>query len=242
MAVQKEFCLRLRQQGKGKLPDNVSENRMALYQALNFHSINSIIKECFPVVRSIITDEQWRRHMTRFLAHQNESTPYFNQLPKAFLDFFKTQSQYFEYAFLYELAHYEWLELYIELIDKSIETRLVVCDEQLFDSALQLSPCAFLAHYHYEVDKLGASYLSDKKTPLTVVVYRDANHKVHFMRINSMTNALLDYVSKKDLMPREAMEALHRQNVHIQKDDFMIFATQTLKKLVKSSILVSRER
>lgn len=236
--VQRTFTKRLRDRSETALPKNVSSSQMALYQALNYYSINGIVEACFPVLTTLLSEASWQRYMEEFIANTTTRSPYFNQLPKAFLDYLKTQESVYEYPFLFELAHYEWLELYIDLLDAVIDKPVTQIDDSVLTERLVLSPCASLASYEYEVDKIGTSYLPTEKKPFDVVVYRDMTDKVKFMRINPMTKALIQLIDEKSLTAKDAIDALHFDNPSIEKTQFDMFATKALVDLLEAPVLI----
>jgi hypothetical protein len=240
LTVQRDFTARLRYQGAGKLPENVSEERMQLYQRLNYTSINEIVKACFPVLTGLLPDAMWDAYMHDFLTHTSTKTPYFNRLPKAFVDYLETKKNQLAYPFLSELAHYEWLELYVDLIDESIENKMLKPDEKMLDSTLMFSPCAVMATYEYEVDQIGKSYLPVDKKPFSVVVYRDSDDEVKFMRINSMTHALLTLIREEGMTPQKAIEKLHGEYQTYDKAKFILFASDALTTLINAPVLVKK--
>ena len=96
--------------------------------------------------------------------------------------------------FLYELAHYEWVEL--ALTSDTAEPPDADLDQEfdLLESNLYLSPVAWPLAYRFPVHRIGPQYqprvIPDEPTYL--LVYRDAQDEVRFLEINAFTFRLLE--------------------------------------------------
>jgi len=240
-SLQQTFCDNLRYQDNVPLPDNFDKEQMALYQELNFHNIESAVSPCFPVARRIVETSCWNDLVKRFMHDYQINTPYYHDLPKAFIEFMKNEPPLAEYPFLLELLDYEWLELYVELKDESISELMVEANEAAFEQSLQLSPLAKMRTYHYPLDTVGPNSIPEKTEPFSVIVYRDSADKVQFMRINSVTEALVKLIDSDDYTPLEAMLTLHQSFPDMKQEDFLAFAGSTVFDLVKASILVLKQ-
>lgn len=240
-ALQTAFCDNLRYQANATLPDNVDKDSMALYQELNFHNIESAVSPCFPVATKVVDKTLWHDLVKRFMHQYQISTPYYHDLPKAFIEFVAREPAISEYPYLLELLDYEWLELHVELTDADISNRLAPPTEAVFEQSLQLSPLAKMRTYHYPLDIIGPDNIPEKAEPFSVIVYRDKEDAVHFMRINEVTETLIKLIDHDGFTPLEAMLTLHQSFPDMKQEDFLAFAGGTVFDLVKASILVLKQ-
>ncbi|OEC36203.1 Putative DNA-binding domain-containing protein [Pseudomonas cuatrocienegasensis] len=88
--------------------------------AENTHSGNNIegfISGAFPVLHRLIEASRWQRLVRSFIAEHQARTPYFLQISQEFLAWL--QQGYVAEAgdppFVLELAHYEWVELALDV-------------------------------------------------------------------------------------------------------------------------------
>lgn len=235
--TQRAFTERVRTQGASTCPHGISDERMSVYEELLFNNINSIISQCFPVIRSILSDEQWLTEVKSFLETHHASTPFFHKLPHEFLLFWQTKEESLEYPFLYELAHYEWLELHVELLDAEVP-RFVPFTEESFDAEISLSPLAVLSSYRYPVNQIGCDFLPLKEENFDVVVYRDRDDLVRFMEVNQPTMALLTMLRANQKPIADVIPRLYKNYQDIDENEFISFVGATLKTLVDASIVV----
>ena len=241
--AQYAFCLNIREQKICSLPVGLTKEKMNLYQSLLFKNINSIVAPCFPVMRKIISTKQWEILMKGFLKQMIGGSPLFHQVSRDFVRYLATlDSKTMAFPFIAELAHYEWLELYVELLDEDISSFITPFRPNLLEEAMRLSPLACLQHYHFEVDKIGLNYLPTEKSPFVVVVYRTVGDKVKFMRLNQLTTALIDTVDRQELSLYQALEVIYEElSITMSFDSFFSHGVGALKQLINQQILILNE-
>ncbi len=236
--TQSDFTQRIRTQGETPLPANVTETRMAVYQELVLNNINTIIGACFPVMQQILSEEAWFDLVKGFLREYHATSPLFHELPKAFVDYLFDIRAPLSHPFLAELAHYEWLELHVSLIDADISDRLIDFNEDTLNAKLSLSPLARLHLYQYAVDKIGADYTPQETEPFAVVVYRNIDDEVNFYKLNEVTVRLIDLIDKQQMSVFDAIETLYQDFTSMPEEQFFSFSIATLKELANESMLV----
>lgn len=98
-------------------PSGVTPAALVVYQDLVFNNIAGFIRSTFPVLRQICTDAVLDGYIRQFVRHHSLDSPYFVDIPAAFLAWLPTQLATPDTVlptlpeFCLELAHYEWLEL-----------------------------------------------------------------------------------------------------------------------------------
>jgi hypothetical protein len=117
-----------------------------------------------------------------FLAEHRASTPYFLEISQEFIAWLQQgyRAEPDDPAFMLELAHYEWVELALD-----------VSDAQLPEHGW--SPLAWPLAYRWPVQRIGADYQPAvaPEAPTLLLVYRDAGLKVRFARLAPLAYRLL---------------------------------------------------
>ncbi|MFT7176490.1 MAG: hypothetical protein ACJAUG_002496 [Halioglobus sp.] len=97
--------------------------------------------------------------------------------------------------FMAELAHYEWVELALDVSQDEIDSAAVDVDVDPLEAVPVLSPVAWVLSYRYPVHKIGAAYQPNEPTdPTFLAVYRDRSDSVKFMELNAAAARLLELV------------------------------------------------
>ena len=174
-------------------PEGIEPRRLKIYQDLVYNNIEGFISNGFPVLRSLYEDTQWHALVQRFIKGHRCHTPYFLEISQEFLRFLTEGYQLLESdpIFIAELAHYEWVELALDVSQEDLADTT-----ELYDPVLEvpvLSPLAWLLSYQYPVHKIGKCFQpSEAVEPTFLVVYRNAEDSVCFMELNSATARLLE--------------------------------------------------
>src|SRR5690606_1373468 len=102
-------------------PPGIEQRRLQVYRDLVLRNLGSLLATGFPVVRRTLQDAQWQALLRDFLARHRSHTPLFPEIAQEFLTFLQRRQA--EGAgdppWLGELAHYEWVELALQVSDAS---------------------------------------------------------------------------------------------------------------------------
>lgn len=147
--IQHDFSAHIRQlENAAPLPD-VPAQRLAVYQDLFFNNVKSFLESGFPVLHSLYRADDWLCLARDFFAHHSCKSPYFVEISQEFLQFLQDEyeAKVYDPPFLWELAHYEWVEL--GLMTAKIHIDWAAYDRQgdLLEQPLQLSPLAQCLSY-----------------------------------------------------------------------------------------------
>lgn len=199
LRVERDFAAHLRNPDRVAPPAGIEDRRIQVYRDLVYNNVAGFLDNGFPVLRSIMPDARWHAIVRGFLANHVSGSPYFVDIPAEFLGYLDSE---FEAAdedppFLYELAHYEWMELVVDVSLDEIPTEGVERDGDLLDGIPVVSPLVHVLSYdwpvhHISVDCQPAQPLEQ---PVWLVVYRDTADAVRFMEINAVTARLLALVN-----------------------------------------------
>ncbi|MBE9538739.1 MAG: putative DNA-binding domain-containing protein [Proteobacteria bacterium] len=174
-------------------PQGVEPRRLKIYQDLVYNNIEGFISGGFPILRSLYADAQWHALVHQFIDGHRCHTPYFLEISQEFLDFLTSEYQALESdpPFIAELAHYEWVELALDISEESLDEFGELADP--LREIPTLSPLAWLLSYQFPVHKVGPAFQPDTvDEPTFLVVYRNREDKVCFMELNPATARLLE--------------------------------------------------
>ena len=242
-ARQAEFASYIRNPELAAVPNDVDPQRMAMYRELFFNNIDSFLSSNFPVLRSILTDQQWHELAQDFFVTHRCQTPHFSEIAEEFLDYLQNQRNTAEdYPFLLELAHYEWVEMAVSIA----QAEPVFGDQHFVNNILEqplaLSPVAWPLVYQYPVERIGPEYLprSAPDQPSYLMVYRDHEDQVHFMQTTPHTYRLLQMIEENSdksgedylqILAAELPDTPDRQNL-------LDFALKSLQDMAAKGILI----
>jgi hypothetical protein len=193
-SAQREFAAHIRDPARHPAPADVENRRMAIYRRLFFNNINSLLSGNFPVLRSLYAEQPWLQLVRDFYADHRCRTPLFPEIAKEFLRYLQErQPAPVDPPFILELAHYEWVELALSLDEREIGDVPADADGDLLNGRPVLSPLAWALSYRYPVHRIQPDFQPseppDEATHL--LVYRDRDDSVRFMRLNDVTRLLL---------------------------------------------------
>ncbi|WP_068825680.1 HvfC family RiPP maturation protein [Pseudomonas sp. BMS12] len=175
-ADQTRFAARIRDPQGVELLPGVSTARMAVYETLFFNNLEGFLSGGFPVLRSLFKDARWQRLVRAFLSQHRCRTPYFLQIGAEFVDWLAEAfvAEPGDPAFLAELAHYERVELALE----------VAVDEL---PELGWSPLAWPLAYAWPVQRIAADFQPAvaPAEPTCLLVWRDRTDKVRFQQLSA---------------------------------------------------------
>lgn len=199
-----KFCQSFGDYLRAGQDDNGVPSRVGrVYQELVFNNVMGFLNQCFPICKSIL-GEDWQRLGRCFFERYPTHSPYFSEIPMQFVDFlakFDTPDAQSDWHrpkqedykllvpdYLAELAHYEWLELYVDTLP-NLQPKQVM-------TGVCLNPTLQNCYYRYavhEIDTDGQATLAD--TFLAVLRYDD---EVGFVALNAMTHFLLEFMKNSE--------------------------------------------
>ncbi|MDP5150298.1 HvfC family RiPP maturation protein [Rheinheimera baltica] len=194
------------------IPEGVADSRMAVYRELFFNNVQSFVSSAFPVLKSLYSEVHWLALVRHFFKNHQCTSPYFLDIAEHFLQYLQQSYQITEQdpEFLLELAHYEWVELYLATKPlKVLETPLL--PEQVNQQPLALSALALVLVYHVAVHQISVDFKPAVGEPEhCYLLYRNSEDDVKFVAINQLTALLLQTLQQ---MPGVALDTLVQQLV-----------------------------
>jgi len=181
------------------IPDNLEPRRMSVYADLVFRNIESFIANSFPVLRQVIHDDKWYTIIRGFIKKHISKTPYFPKLPLEFLNYLEQEQTEIELPeFCFELAHYEWVEVFLSYDPREIPFENVDQDGDLLKGIPVLSPLVQPLIYQWPIHKISLDFIPKEKPtqPIYLLVYRDRHYEIGFVELNQIAAKLIEELQK----------------------------------------------
>lgn len=255
--TQRNFARQIREGGVSseiaETFEAIEERRLKIYQELFYNNIESFISSTFPVLQEVTTVDRWHRMVRDFVLNHSSRTPYFLEISQEFLRYLQEERQSHPDAnedpgFMLELAHYEWVELALDVSTEQFPTcssKEELEEEALLDTPLVVSPLCWQLSYQYPVHKISKDFMPTEmpETPTFILVYRNRQDTVGFMEINPATAQLIQYLGSEQNIGRGALNQLAKD---LAIDDeglssFLEFGTRLLRDLLTKDIVFQQK-
>ena len=245
-SVQRELTNYLRKPEQYSGPAGIEARRLAIYRDLIYNNIEDFLATGFPVLRSVYAEADWQALVRDFLASHLCQSPYFSEIGEEFLAYLQIErgDRPDDPPFLLELAHYEWVELALDIAPDDLSAIVVQADGDLLRHRPVVSPLAWPLVYRFPVQLIGAEYqpASPAEQPTCLVVYRNRTDRVQFMEINTMTYRLLELLQDETVASgAAALEQLARETRHPDPAMLQQFGLGLLTELREASIIQGTE-
>jgi hypothetical protein len=218
---------------------------MGIYRDLVYNNIAGFIAGAFPILKTVLTEDHWHGMVRDFVANHVSSTPYFLEISQEFLAYLTDErgQRDDDPPFLLELAHYEWVELALDVSEEEIPAQTNPM-QSVLDRYPRVSPLAWCLVYQFPVHQIGANYQPRQvnPTPVFLIAYRNRSDKVNFMEVNAMTYGLLQLLQENsELTGREALTAIATQINHPDRARFVAEGEGLLQQLLSVDIISGLE-
>lgn len=193
-AVQYAFAAHLRDPLAHPPPAGMDERRLGVYRDLFYTNIEGFLAGFFPVLRSLYEDGAWHAMVRDFYARHRARSPYFLDIAEEFLRYLEESRGEMpgDPPFLGELAHYEWMELALDVHTAELPASGFDPQGDLLTGAPLLSPLAALASFRWPVHRISPENRPQAPSPVPVclLVYRDRTDQVRFLELNPVAARL----------------------------------------------------
>lgn len=196
--TQMAFAAHLRDPDHVAAPEGIEGRRMAIYRRLFYNNIEGFCSNAFPVIKSILAETHWHAMVRDFMVQHRCRSPLFNEIAREFIDFLQHQRHDpADPPFLRELAHYEWVELALNIASADFQQLTLEADEDVMQVILHTSPLAWPLAYQYPVHQISPQNQPEQPLPqqIYMLVYRNAEDKVKFIELNPVSARLLDLLN-----------------------------------------------
>ena len=182
-------------------PAGVEARRLKVYAELFYRNVEGLLATAFPVVRRTLGDEAWPHLVRDFLREHPARTPLFAEVSRELLRYLEAcgDAGRGDPPWLRELAHYEWVELALQVSDA--DPREVPHDPvgDLLAGAPVLSPLAWPLAYAWPVHRIGPGHVppAAPAQPTLLLVRRDAAGAVVFAELSPLAFRLLQRIEEE---------------------------------------------
>lgn len=241
--LQYEFAANLRDPKKNKSPSDIEDRRMEVYRGLFYRNIETFISNSFPVLRKLYNDDNWHNMVRDFFSNHQSISPYFKDISKEFLSYLEDEReiQTEDPIFIKELAHYEWIEIYLTFTDTEINLKEIDTQGDLLSGIPALSPLAHLHSYHYPVHQIKPDFQPDaaSEQPSFLMIYRDQKDNVGFMELNPVAAMLVNLLQEQPTQTgKQLLDEIFSTLNHANAEAIYAGGEQALKKLRAHDILL----
>lgn len=211
--MQNEFAARIRDPESRAVPDGVNPARMRVYEELIYNGVEELLGTCFPVLSEVISDELKQSLIRGFLKDHPAKTPLFYEVPEEFLSYLlEVRSNSEDPLYLTELAHFEWMELAVELSDAK-RPQDINPNGDLLSSSIVIEPLLEVVGYHYPVHEICNSFTPtvDETGAYYLAFYRDADGVVQTMVLSALAARLLQLLKQYELSGEQVIDLIAKE-------------------------------
>ncbi|MBS3964128.1 MAG: putative DNA-binding domain-containing protein [Methylomonas sp.] len=238
---QRRFLHYLRRPQSSALPEGFAPERAAVYVGLLYNKFNESLSTCFPIIRKILSREDWRALLLDFIAEHRCLTPYYRRIPDEFVQYLREERHRSgDLPFLAELAHYEWMELQLSISDAEPFAVEPLTGEQLLAGVPVFAPVMQLLHYRWPVQAISPAFLPTElpQTASWLLGFRDAGDRVHFIALNPATARLIALLAG-GFSGRQALDALGNELGTDFRETVQHFGLETLIDLHRRGAIIA---
>jgi uncharacterized protein len=238
--MQREFTAHIREPGVRPRPAAIEERRMQVYNELVFNTIEGLVSLGFPVLRGLLATTQWRALIKAFVVRHRCETPYFLQIGQEFLEFLAAEGEGLDLpVFALELAHYEWVELALDISQEQFEEASGSATLDIENGIPQLSPLAWPLVYRFPVHRISPGFQPSQpgEQAVCLVVYRNRADEVCFLESNPVTHRLLELMSQEHLSGRDLVSRVAGECGAGTDPQWIDGGLQTLRRLSELDIV-----
>jgi hypothetical protein len=220
-------------------PEGIEARRMAIYRDLFFNNIEGFLSNGFPVCRSLYCDEAWHSMVRDFMRRHCCQSPYFLQIAEEFLAYLSEErDSQTDPVFLRELAHYEWVELALDIAEQELPPAVAV--EDVLKVRWAVSPLAWSLAYQFPVQHISGDFqpTAPSAEPTFIVVYRNRQDEVQFLEINQVTARLLSIIVERPELNGAEILAEIAHELHVEYASVVGFGSEILAQMWELDILL----
>ncbi|MGI9286162.1 MAG: HvfC family RiPP maturation protein [Pseudomonadales bacterium] len=245
-AQQKLWTAHLRHPDLHAAPPSIEDRRLQIYRDLLYKNVEAFISGAFPVLRKITDDIAWHTMVRDFMHRHVCQTPYFTEIAQEFIQYLEHErgQEEADPPFVLELAHYEWVEIALDLADTDITEIPARANGSLLDEHPVVSPLAWSLAYRFPVHRIGPT-LQPQQAPeqLTyLVVYRNRSDNVKFMEANAVTARMLALLAdEQHFTGTQVLQQIAKELQHPQPEQVLASGLQTIEKMRDLDIILGTQ-
>jgi hypothetical protein len=229
------FTAHIRDPRANPRPAGVPARRMKVYNELLYNNLEGFLLACFPVTRRILGKRRWSALVRAFFAGHRCRSPFFREIPSEFVQWLQAARQRAadDPPFLGQLAHYEWVELALDVSPAQPPLERIDAAGDLLAARPALNPVGMQLTYGFPVHRIGPRFQPQAPDPhpTHILVFRDLQDRVRFNVLNPVTARLLALLESGERSGRQALLQIAGELGHAQPDIVVEGGRQILEDL-----------
>ena len=244
--LQRAFTQYLRNPEEVTPPPGHEERRLAIYRHAIFANVEGLMKDNYPRVREVTNETDWNAMLRDYLIRHVSTSNAFVDVPLEFLDYLeKERNEPADPPFLYELAHFEWLETLIGADERRIDLADIDRDGDLISGIPVANPILRVVAYRYPVHAIGPEYQPTEAPPVPtrIAAFRDLDNRYGFLDLNDASARLLELVVEaKGFTGREIFAAVARELGQTDVSALITAGSSILVRMVDRAVILGTRR
>jgi hypothetical protein len=175
---------------------NLEDRRLKIYRELFFNNVEGFVSSAFPVLNEILNDDQWEVLVRDFFVTHPCDTPYFLKISEEFLQYLEYSKLDFLPVFSYQLAHWEWMELFADVAETGDESEEL--PNITLTDTVTTNDCTWNVGYDFSVHKISSDYIPEEAEATFLIVHRDSDLSVGFIEINPLSMLLFEQLKNNE--------------------------------------------
>ena len=240
--VQYAFTRHMRDPEHTEAPADVEDRRVEIYRGLLYRNVEGFIANSYPVLRKITPDDKWHAMLRDYFRRHQSRTPLFPKMPQEFLQYLeKERNSKDDPPFLLELAHYEWIELALNIDTRELKMEGINPGGNLLQELPVLNPLHYLLCYRFPVHTISPDNipLQAPEQPTYLAVFRNRKDKAGFFELNSVSARLLELIEKSEISTgRDALVKIAGELQHPDPEVVISGGLEIMQKLLEREVLL----
>ena len=232
-------------------PEGIEPRRVAIYHDLLYNNLQGLLAGNFPVIRRTLDDDAWHALVRAFYAGHRCRTPLFTEIGREFVRWLEARIDEDPTLppWLPELAHYEWVELALQISDAVSPGDGVIDPDTdpaaaLLDGIPVPSPWAWALAYRWPVHRIGPDHqpAQPPEQPTLILARRDADGEVRFAQLSPLVFRLLELLGDGERSGRDCLLALAAEAGVADTDAFLVEGRAMLARMHGEGTLLGVRR
>ena len=245
--LQREFCSYLRDPEQHAPPAEIEDRRLAIYRHAIFSNVEGLLKDNYPRVKAVLSDEDWQRLVRHYIIHHESLASAFVDVPEEFLHYLDSSNVFAGLpGFVRELAHFDWLETLVGADIREIDDVSAERGDDLLSAIPVVNPLLRIVVYQYPVHAISQEYRPQEPPPQPtyIAAFRDRSNRYGFLDINALTARLLELMQANKTETGGALFGRLADEFSFQDTEALINAAQPIlsRMLERDVILGIQER
>lgn len=195
--LQRAFTRHLRDPENVPPPPGHETRRLDIYRHAIYANVAGLMADNYPRIRAIFDDAEWTALIRHYLVNHASRASAFVQVPREFLDYLAHERNVTDDPpFLYELAHFDWLETLVGADQRRYDERPFDPEGDLIAGVPVANPIMCLETYRFPVHAIDMDYQPAiaPAEATRIAAFRDTDLRYGFLDLNAPSARLLELV------------------------------------------------